>query len=657
MRLIKIKFGGYKKLLETGCNVDADLIAFVGPNEAGKTTVLEALAWLTEGGALDPRKVNRTVETALRGSVVTAVFALEASDLEALSDVDTTVAPRTLSYSRDREGATRIKFDPPLTRKAALAESVARSMNDPELGHRLEGKSAADSLSEVIDLTSSGREWNEKDKSAVQNLIEWLELPVTVRGDGDEGAEEVERPAPESDLATARLLEDWKTQMSQPKPEIAAAEALSDRIPEFLLFSEEDRKLGFEYDLRRRSVKQGGKTQHVPSDDVDDPDGGLVNLLSLAGTSIREFYDLVHAGLPERVSAHVRKTNKALNDAISTHWRQRPLEIRVEASDTKLRILVDEGEDTARFTDRSDGLRIFVALISFLARHTNDPPPVLLIDEPDMHLHYNAQADLINFLLELPSRTIYTTHSPGCLPLDLGTGIRVIKPSKEYATSMLNNTFWDGDQPGFMSLLFAMGAGAAAFSTLRAAVFTEGPSDMMLLPTLIRDAAQEHNLGYQIVPGLASIHPDKLGDTDYAAVRVAYLLDDDGGGDDHQDDLLKAGVPQDRILRLPDGMATEDLIAPDVYLEAVNGVLADAQRPEQITMEQIKADLDAGVTIAKAVENALRGARQSTRKGRCRGQTAPAGRLPPADGQCARVSRRAPRDVHQTARREPEGLT
>lgn len=633
MRLTKIKFHGYKRLLDTGCNVDADLISFVGPNEAGKTTVLEALAWLTEGGTLDPRKVNRTVGTTLQGPVVTAVFALEASDLRAISEVDTNVAPRTVSFSRTREGAEQVTFDPPLTRKTELAESVLKSVSDPELSRRIEDRATATALAHVIELASSDREWKLKSDGAVDKLVEWLELPVSAAGNGDEAADEVEKPAPESDLATARLLKDWQTQMSQPEPSVTAADALSGRIPSFILFSDADRELGFEYDLRRRSVNQGGRTQHVPYDDVENPDGGLVNLLSLANTSIREFYELVHAGVPERVSAHARKTTKALNEAISPHWRQRPLELRIEASDTKLRIVVDEGEDTARFTDRSDGLRIFVALLSFLAQHTNDPPPILLIDEADIHLHYNAQADLINFLLELPSRTIYTTHSPGCLPLDLGTGIRVIEPSQEDATSKLRNNFWDGNQPGFMPLLFAMGAGAAAFSSLRAAVFTEGPSDMMLLPTLLREATQERNLGYQIVPGLASIHPGRLGNTDYAAVRVAYLLDGDEGGCDHQEHLLKAGVPEDRILRLPDGMATEDLIDPDVYLEAVNGVLADSQRAEQVTMDQIKAYLDAGVTIAKAVETALGGPDSAPGKG------AVAGRLLRRDGSLPLVNK------------------
>lgn len=46
MRLTRIEFNGYKRLAQTSCNVDGKLIAFVGPNEAGKSSVLEALAWL-----------------------------------------------------------------------------------------------------------------------------------------------------------------------------------------------------------------------------------------------------------------------------------------------------------------------------------------------------------------------------------------------------------------------------------------------------------------------------------------------------------------------------------------------------------------------------------------------------------------------------------
>ena len=150
-----------------------------------------------------------------------------------------------------------------------------------------------------------------------------------------------------------------------------------------------------------------------------------------------------------------------------------------------------------------------------------------------------------------------------------------------------------------------MGAGAAAFSALRAAVFTEGPSDMMLLPSLIRAATGKRVLEYQVVPGLANIPPEQLGGAEFAAVRVAYLLDGDEGGDQHAKDLKKAGVPPERILRLPDGIAIEDLVAAEAYLEALNGVLCDSGRSQNVTLKQIQGDLDQGTPIAKAAQDVL----------------------------------------------------
>ena len=48
MRLMRIEFRGFKRLVSASCNVDGKLVAFLGPNEAGKSSVLEGLAWLTD---------------------------------------------------------------------------------------------------------------------------------------------------------------------------------------------------------------------------------------------------------------------------------------------------------------------------------------------------------------------------------------------------------------------------------------------------------------------------------------------------------------------------------------------------------------------------------------------------------------------------------
>ena len=47
MRCSRIEFTGYRRLADTA-TFDGRLTAFVGFNEAGKTSLLQALTWFTE---------------------------------------------------------------------------------------------------------------------------------------------------------------------------------------------------------------------------------------------------------------------------------------------------------------------------------------------------------------------------------------------------------------------------------------------------------------------------------------------------------------------------------------------------------------------------------------------------------------------------------
>jgi len=49
MKCTRVEFAGYRRLMNANCSLDDRLIAFVGPNEAGKSTVLQGLAWLDAG--------------------------------------------------------------------------------------------------------------------------------------------------------------------------------------------------------------------------------------------------------------------------------------------------------------------------------------------------------------------------------------------------------------------------------------------------------------------------------------------------------------------------------------------------------------------------------------------------------------------------------
>jgi len=143
--------------------------------------------------------------------------------------------------------------------------------------------------------------------------------------------------------------------------------------------------------------------------------------------------------------------------------------------------------------EHSDGLLQFVALRSFVEEERREGRPiVLLIDEAETHLHYDAQADLVSVFEEQSEAlaVIYTTHSAGCLPRDIGVGIRAVAPAyadkdgvrKQTDISQIISSIWEQGQD-FSPLLLLLGASAFAFSATRFAAITEGPSDAMLLPS------------------------------------------------------------------------------------------------------------------------------------------------------------------------------
>ena len=55
LRLERLEVKGYRRLLDVKVNLAGKIIAIVGPNEAGKTSLLHALARLDKGDAVPPQ--------------------------------------------------------------------------------------------------------------------------------------------------------------------------------------------------------------------------------------------------------------------------------------------------------------------------------------------------------------------------------------------------------------------------------------------------------------------------------------------------------------------------------------------------------------------------------------------------------------------------
>ncbi len=588
MRCRKIMFEGYKRLADTECNVSPYLLAFVGQNESGKSSVLTGLEWLSEEDETPLPSLDRSrMKRKTSGWIVGADFTLGDEEKELIKPLGFAQTPTGISLFKQASGSLNIIFEHPRKPKrdpapfTRAAEGLARAQQ------RLEKQisAAADEHDEDGDdegleawitkvaerLSDPEVDWEAADERAAGALADWLDQP-SPRGKNPR------------DAKTATLIRTAAEIGSRPHPNAAGIDLLHERIPSFLLFREDDRILP--------------TVTPVDPQSRDRMSSATKNLLAIAELNIAAVWKAHTDEDSGEKKTLLDASNRRLDEFFGEAWNQSNISVNLDVDERGLLTHVVD-MDTRRFTrieERSEGLRAFVTLAVFLGSQALEVPPILLIDEAELHLHADAQADLVGGLLRQINATQvwYTTHSPACLPSDLGTGIRLLERHGE--KSEIKSHFWTNQEPGFGPLLYAMGAGAAAFSRCRWAVLGEGASEMILLPTLIRKATGLDDLPYQVAPGLANARGHDM-DVEEVAARVIYLTDGDKPGSDYLSDLRASNVPESRLKSLPPGTSVEDLLDRDFLISVINSLLPDgAPRP---TARTFRATWTAGRSITK----------------------------------------------------------
>ncbi|MEU5038053.1 AAA family ATPase [Streptomyces rubiginosohelvolus] len=567
MRLISAQIRGCGRLVDAKVNLDSKIIAIVGPNESGKTTFLNSLARIDSSEALPVSQRSRAGEGIGNSTHYVSVdFMLDDEDRRAVIDLDLEEAPETMRVSRRAEGGNIHCAIHPTPRNnpkrlrmymqdlvRAWAEPIPLDALNPDVvtneiraGHPSSLRADFDELIGQLEDVLNGVIRSDYTE-VFQNCQSFLGL---FRQESEA------KPLTEALLGVIQWLE-------REDPYAEVREILWSRSPYFLLFGEEERTLQSTYPLNDETVKT--------------PPPALRNLVEVAGLRLRELQGYVNADDVTRRDTAILKANSRLAEIFSV-WKQSRLAVRMSMDGGVLRISVwEDGDNITVFSERSAGLRMFVALTCFLRRHGSDHPPILLIDEAENHLHIDAQADLVDMLVtqEQAAKVIYTTHSPACLPPDLGASIRSVVPKPNSPqVSEIKNSFWQG-AAGFSPLMLAMGAAAAAFTPARRVVLAEGATEMILLPSLMREAVQVENLGYQVAPGLSEVPKDFYPRLDLEAAKVAYLVDGDAGGRSLKRNLVKAGVPE-RLIVILEAPGIENTVEVDSYRDAVSSLLVES---------------------------------------------------------------------------------
>lgn len=551
-----VEIKGFRRLLDTAAYVGRKTVALVGPNEAGKSSVLAALRLFEDESAVDPQSFSRTDRPRVRDSaedVVVVSIALTRAQQELLDTMPLGVAPTHYRWHKRVSGGRRYSFNPSPTLSDAFRKSAAKAWDtlSAALTQLADDPSEAELSEYMADFgtISAQVSGGEIDDAAIERVQERIAA--------------LKETTISANVRKALVVFEEYLKLEGGKRALASAirARLGFSIPLFAMFGELERTMDAEYDIDADRTEQSI---------------ALANLLQVAELPL----DVIRNNASD--SAYLQQlldeANVRLDAFFESKWSQEQVAVGLFVDGGVLRVFVKDKREGSvgwlNITERSDGLRMFVALATFLARRNPDVPPILLIDEADQHLHLNAQADFVRMLQDLKEvqQVIYTTHSPGCLPADLGNGVRFVEPL-EGGTSIIRHDFWSMQNEGhvgFNPLLMVMGAGAAAFSGLREALIVEGASDMLILPTLIRLATDLSELPYQIAPGIATASQADMTRLDLVASRVAFLVDGDKSGLDWLEQLEIAGVPKSRMKVIGENAALEDFLDSKYYLETLN---------------------------------------------------------------------------------------
>lgn len=187
------------------------------------------------------------------------------------------------------------------------------------------------------------------------------------------------------------------------------------------------------YDQSHKIVFWKSDAKHLINDRINldsfklDPENvsvPLLNCFELAGIEEEDISDLIDSIKTD--PSEVNNLQERLSDKVTTHikkvWPDHPVKIKFQITDGYLTFLIEDErvKYKAKTTDqRSDGFKQFISFLLTISAESaiqQLSDTILLLDEPETHLHPRAQEYLRNELIKITQNdnnniVFYATHS------------------------------------------------------------------------------------------------------------------------------------------------------------------------------------------------------------------------------------------------------
>ena len=160
----------------------------------------------------------------------------------------------------------------------------------------------------------------------------------------------------------------------------------------------------------------------------------LEKFLSICSININDLIQKMNSTDIADVKNYERNIKNNFTDKFNDFYSQEYVNIEIAINPKELNILIDTSQSYLKYDERSNGLKWYISAFIQLQYMENQncksfKNNIILMDEPGVYLHANAQRELVKLFSNLVknyNQIIYTTHSPFMLNTDCIQNIRAV---------------------------------------------------------------------------------------------------------------------------------------------------------------------------------------------------------------------------------------
>jgi len=463
VRLRKFRARAYRCIHDSGEIRVGDLAAFVGRNESGKTTILQALTLLNKDQQISDLDLCDEMTDDLKDEVRLAEgeFELNHEEVKLIKDTFPSVPEikKIKIFRTNKNPIPQYDFG-----DVEISESENSGLNSWE-NFREKFFSFLDTIPNHVKIKLNAEFFEgqapETEEIFRNEMAEFGNNLQVLASDEPQVIEEWNKISEETDSNFQSLLVGTTEKM-------ALENFIDSNLhPRFVYFSDYKKIIG-NINLNEYRKVETGPSIEFSEEEFDKADT-VDNLFYLAELDVDELEEAKNS--PSQLIKILNTSSKRLTEKLNPAWKGDPIhvELRLNPNNVMSVVISDVHRDgtvtnTGLLNRRAEGFKwTFSFIVNFAAetQRAELKEAILLLDEPARNLHPTQQRGISDLLKSLAgsNQVLYATHSPYMI-FDYAPGnLLVVELDKKKHLSRIYYDYWNADDLTLTPILYGLSRG------------------------------------------------------------------------------------------------------------------------------------------------------------------------------------------------------